>query len=60
MSARRTAVVGVDGSDRSRSALELALKDAARRGAAVRVVRALPDTTAGRPSTACRRRCSRT
>jgi nucleotide-binding universal stress UspA family protein len=44
MSAPHTIVVGVDGSDCSRSALEFALKDAARRGAAVRVVRALPDT----------------
>ena len=44
MSAPHTIVVGVDGSDCSRSALEFALKDAARRGAAVRVVPALPST----------------
>ncbi|MDF3051345.1 MAG: UspA protein [Pseudonocardia sp.] len=43
MSTRGTIVVGVDGSDGSRTALEFALEDAARRGAAVRVLCALPE-----------------
>ena len=44
MSARGTVVVGVDGSDCSRAALEFAMEEAARRGAALRVVWALPET----------------
>lgn len=42
MSAHGTIVVGVDGSDCSRTALEFALDEAARRGAAVRAVAAYP------------------
>ncbi|MHA6783108.1 universal stress protein [Pseudonocardia saturnea] len=38
-----TVVVGVDGSPGSRAALEYAMGDAARRGARLRVVAALPD-----------------
>ena len=44
MTAQGTIVVGVDGSDGSRAALEFALDEAARRGAAVRVVLAMPET----------------
>jgi nucleotide-binding universal stress UspA family protein len=44
MTAQGTIVVGVDGSDWSRAALEFALDEAARRGAAVRVVLAMPET----------------
>lgn len=44
MTAQGTVVVGVDGSDCSRAALEFALDEAVRRGAAVRVVLAMPDT----------------
>ena len=44
MAAQGTIVVGVDGSDGSRAALEFALDEAARRGAAVRVVLAMPET----------------
>lgn len=44
MTAQGTIVVGVDGSDCSRAALEFALDDAVRRGAAVRVVLAMPET----------------
>jgi nucleotide-binding universal stress UspA family protein len=43
MSARGTVVVGVDGSDCSRAALEFAFDEAVRRRAAVRVVLALPE-----------------
>jgi nucleotide-binding universal stress UspA family protein len=43
MNTRGTIVVGVDGSDGSRTALEFALEEAVRRGAAVRVVSALPE-----------------
>jgi nucleotide-binding universal stress UspA family protein len=43
MSPQGTIVVGVDGSDCSRAALEFALEEAVRRGAAVRVVSALPE-----------------
>ena len=43
MSALGTIVVGVDGSDCSRAALEFALDEAVRRGAAVRVVLAMPE-----------------
>ena len=43
MSTRGTIVVGVDGSDCSRTALEFALDEAVRRGAAVRVLSALPE-----------------
>jgi nucleotide-binding universal stress UspA family protein len=43
MNARGTIVVGVDGSDGSRTALEFALEEAVRRGAAVQVVSALPE-----------------
>jgi len=43
MTAQGTIVVGVDGSDGSRAALEFALDEAARRGAAVRVVLAMPE-----------------
>ena len=42
MAARATVVVGVDGSDASRLALEFAFDEAVRRGAALRVVAALP------------------
>ena len=42
--ARGTIVVGVDGSDCSRTALEFALAEAVRRGDGVRVVAVLPDT----------------
>jgi len=44
MSTREKVVVGVDGSDGSRAALEFAMDEAARRGAAVRVVWAIPQT----------------
>lgn len=44
MTARGTIVVGVDGSDCSRAALEFALDEAVRRGAAVRTVLAMPET----------------
>jgi nucleotide-binding universal stress UspA family protein len=44
MAAQGTIVVGVDGSDCSRTALEFTLDEAARRGAAVRVVLAMPET----------------
>jgi nucleotide-binding universal stress UspA family protein len=43
MSTQRTIVVGVDGSECSRAALEFALDEAVRRPAALRVVSALPD-----------------
>ena len=43
MSTRGTIVVGVDGSDCSRTALEFALEEAVRRQAALRVVSALPE-----------------
>jgi nucleotide-binding universal stress UspA family protein len=43
MSTQATIVVGVDGSDCSRTALEFALDEAVLRGAAVRVVAALPE-----------------
>ena len=43
MSTQGTIVVGVDGSDCSRTALEFALDEAVLRGAAVRVVAALPE-----------------
>jgi nucleotide-binding universal stress UspA family protein len=43
MAVQGTTVVGVDGSDCSRAALEFALDEAARRGAAVRVVLAMPE-----------------
>ncbi|MBL8925266.1 MAG: universal stress protein [Pseudonocardia sp.] len=43
MTAQGTIVVGVDGSDGSRAALEFALDEAARRRAAVRVVLAMPE-----------------
>ena len=44
MSTREKVVVGIDGSDGSRAALEFAMDEAARRGAAVRVVWAIPET----------------
>ena len=44
MAGQGTIVVGVDGSDCSRAALEFALDEAARRGAGVRVVLAMPET----------------
>ena len=44
MSTREKVVVGIDGSDGSRAALEFAMAEAARRGAAVRVVWAIPET----------------
>ena len=44
MKAQGTIVVGVDGSDFSRTALEFAFDEAVLRGAGVRVVAALPDT----------------
>ena len=44
MAAQGTIVVGVDGSDCARAALVFALDEAARRGAAVRVVLAMPET----------------
>jgi nucleotide-binding universal stress UspA family protein len=44
MTTKGTIVVGVDGSDCSRTALEFALDEAVRRGAAVRVVLAMPET----------------
>jgi nucleotide-binding universal stress UspA family protein len=44
MSTRDKVVVGIDGSDGSRAALEFAMAEAARRGAAVRVVWAIPET----------------
>ena len=43
MSAQGTLVVGVDGSDCSRAALEFALDEATRRNAGVRVVAAAPE-----------------
>ena len=43
MSTQGTIVVGVDGSDCSRTALEFALEEAVRRQAALRVVSALPE-----------------
>jgi hypothetical protein len=43
MSAQGTVAVGVDGSDCSRTALEFAFDEAVRRGAAVRVVSAVPE-----------------
>ena len=43
MSGQATIVVGVDGSDCSRDALRFALEEAARRGAAVRMVWAVPE-----------------
>ena len=43
MSTQGTIVVGVDGSDCSRTALEFALDEAALRGAALRVVAAAPE-----------------
>lgn len=43
MSMQETIVVGVDGSDCSRAALEFALDEAVRRGATLRVVAALPE-----------------
>jgi nucleotide-binding universal stress UspA family protein len=43
MSTQGTIVVGVDGSECSRTALEFALDEAVRRPAALRVVSALPD-----------------
>ena len=42
MDGRATVVVGVDGTTESRPALQYALEDAARRGAAVRVVAVFP------------------
>lgn len=44
MAAQGTIVVGVDGSDCSRAALEFALDEAVRRSAAVRVVLVMPET----------------
>jgi len=44
MTAQGTIVVGVDGSDCSRAALEFALDEAVRRGDTVRVVSAMPET----------------
>jgi nucleotide-binding universal stress UspA family protein len=44
MNALGTIVVGVDGSDCSRAALKFALEEAVRRGDAVRVVLAMPET----------------
>lgn len=44
MRAQETIVVGVDGSDFSRTALEFAFDEAVLRGTGVRVVAALPDT----------------
>jgi nucleotide-binding universal stress UspA family protein len=43
MSTRGTIIVGVDGSEGARTALEFALEEAARRSAAVRVLSALPE-----------------
>jgi nucleotide-binding universal stress UspA family protein len=43
MTTQGTVIVGVDGSDCSRAALEFALEEAVRRGAAVRAVLAMPD-----------------
>jgi nucleotide-binding universal stress UspA family protein len=42
MDVQETIVVGVDGSDCSRTALEFALDEAVRRGAGVRIVSAMP------------------
>jgi nucleotide-binding universal stress UspA family protein len=44
METRSRIVVGVDGSDGSRAALEFAMDEAARRGSGVRVVWAIPET----------------
>ena len=44
MASQGTIVVGVDGSDCSRAALEFAFEEAVLRGAAVRVIAALPET----------------
>ena len=44
MDTRSRIVVGVDGSDGSRAALEYAMDEAARRGSGVRVVWAIPET----------------
>jgi nucleotide-binding universal stress UspA family protein len=44
MDTRSRIGVGVDGSDRSRAALEYAMDEAARRGSGVRVVSAIPET----------------
>ncbi len=44
MDTRGRIVVGVDGSDGSRAALEFAMEEAARRGSGVRVVWAIPET----------------
>ncbi len=44
MSTREKVVVGIDGSEGSRAALEFAVAEAARRGAAVLVVWAIPET----------------
>lgn len=43
MSGQATIVVGMDGSDSSRAALEFALEEAVRRGAAVRLRWAIPE-----------------
>ena len=47
MSTQEKVVVGIDGSDGSRAALEFAMAEAARRGAAVRAVWAIPETGYG-------------